>query len=149
MKKGQIIRRKLNDGTPEGPYLRIDEFKCNAQVIVAHMINGKSTSLLARARVYEPKVLKFVLSDCIINRIQEGIQKAIIHDMSSTWNYQKMSGAEIVSCRSATNSTKNVVLRIDGISIVSWNRKDQIRLQLGEIIEHIGFSKRQQYIYRQ
>lgn len=139
MKKGQIIRRKLNDGTPVGPYLRIDEFKCNAQMIVAHMINGKSTSLLSRANVYEPKVLNFVLSDDIVTRIKEKIQKAIIHDISQKWNMWKMRSAEVVSIRSVKYGTRTVVVRIDDISIVYWNKKPQVRLQLGEIIESSDF----------
>lgn len=139
MKKGQIIRRKLNDGTPVGPYLRIDEFKCNSQVIVAQMINGKSTSLLSRANVYEPKVLNFVLSDNIVTRIKEKVQKAIIHDISQKWNMLKMQSAEVVQIRSVKYGTRTVVVRIDDVSIVYWNKKPQVRLQLGEIIESSDF----------
>lgn len=139
MKKGQIIRRKLNDGTPVGPYLRINEFKRNAQIIVAHMINGKSTSLLSRENVYEPKVLNFVLSDNIVKRIKDKIQKAVIHDISEKWDCQKMAGAEVVLCRSVKYSTKTVTVRVDDVSIVYWNKKPQVRLQLGEIIESSDF----------
>lgn len=139
MKKGQIIRRKLNDGTPVGPYLRIDEFKCNSQVIVAQMINGKSTSVLARANVYEPKVLNFVLSDNIVTRIKEKVQKAIIHDISQKWNMWKMQSAEVVQIRSVKYSTRTVIVRVDDVSIVYWNKKPQVRLQLGEIIESSDF----------
>ena len=116
MKTGQIIRRKISDGTPVGPYLRIEEFKCNSKVVVAHMINGKSTSVLARANVYEPKVLNFVLSDDIVTRIKEKIQKAIIHDISQKWNMLKMHSAEIVQIRSVKYGTRTVVVRIDKIT---------------------------------
>lgn len=139
MKTGQIIRRKLNDGTPVGPYLRIEEFKCNSKIVVAHMINGKSTSVLARANVYEPKVLSFVLSDNIVTRIKEKVQKAIIHDISQKWNMLKMHSAEVVQIRSVKYSTRKIIVRIDGVSIVHWNRKAQVRLQLGEIIESSDF----------
>lgn len=139
MKKGQIIRRKLNDGTPVGPYLRIEEFKYNSKVVVAHMINGKSTSVLARANVYEPKVLNFVLSDNIVKRIKDKIQKAVIHDISEKWDCKKMQGAEVVQIRSVKYSTSTVTVRIDDVSIVYWNRKPQVRLQLGEIIESSDF----------
>ena len=139
MKTGQIIRRKLNDGTPVGPYLRIDEFKHNAQIIVAHMIDGKSTSLLPRASVYEPKVLNFVLSDNIVKRIKDKIQKAVIHDISEKWDCKKMQSAEVVQIRSVKYSTSTVIVRIDDVSIVYWNRKPQVRLQLGEIIESSVF----------
>jgi hypothetical protein len=139
MKTDQIIRRKLNDGTPVGPYLRIKEFKCNSKIVVANMINGKSTSVLARANVYEPKVLSFVLSDNIVTRIKEKVQKAIIHDISQKWNMSKMRSAEVVQIRSVKYSTRVVVIRIDSVSIVHWNRKSQIRLQLGEIIESSEF----------
>lgn len=135
MKKGQLIRRKLNNGTPVGPYLRIDEFKCNSQIIVAHMINGKSTSVLSRASVYEPKILNFVLSDNIVKRIKDKIQKAVIHDISEKWDCKKMQSAEVVQIRSVKYGTRTVVSRIDDVSIVYWNRKPQVRLQLGEIIE--------------
>lgn len=139
MKKGQIIRRKISDGTPVGPYLRIDEFKRNAQIIVAHMINGKSTSLLSRENVYEPKVLNFVLSDDIVTRIKKKIQKAIIHDISQKWNCQKMQSAEVVQIRSVKYGTRTVVVRVDDVSVVYWNRKPQVRLQLGEMIESSDF----------
>ncbi len=139
MKTGQIIRRKLNDGTPVGPYLRVKEFRCNAQIIVAQMINGKSTPVLARAKVYEPKVLNFVLSDNIVTRIKQKTQKAIIHDISQKWNMQKMAGAEAVLCRSVKYSTRTVIVRVDDVGIVYWNKKPQVRLQLGEIIESSNF----------
>lgn len=139
MKKGQIIRRKISDGTPVGPYLRIEEFKYNSKVVVAHMINGKSTSVLARANVYEPKVLNFVLSDDIVTRIKEKVQKAIIHDISHKWDTLKMQSAEVVQIRSVKYSTRTVVVRIDSVSTVYWNKKPQVRLQLGEIIESSDF----------
>lgn len=139
MKTGQIIRRKLNDGTPVGPYLRIEEFKCNSKIVVARMINGNSTSVLAREKVYEPKVLSFVLSDNIVTRIKEEVQKAIIHDISQKWNMLKMHSAEVVQIRSVKYSTRTVVVRIDDVSVVYWNRKPQVRLQLGEIIESSDF----------
>lgn len=139
MKTGQIIRRKLNDGTPVGPYLRINEFKCNAKIIVAHMINGKSTSLLPRESVYEPKILNFVLSDNIIERIKGKIQKAVIHDISEKWDCEKIQSAEAVLCRSVKYSTRTVIVRVDDVSIVYWNKKPQVRLQLGEIIESSDF----------
>ena len=139
MKTGQLIRRKLNDGTPVGPYLRIEEFKCNAQIVVAKMINGKSTSVLARANVYEPKVLNFVLSDNIVKRIKDKIQKAVIHDISEKWDCKKMQSAEVVQIRSVKYSTRTVLIRIDSVSTVYWDRKPQVRLQLGEIIEASDF----------
>lgn len=139
MKTGQIIRRKLNDGTPVGPYLRVEEFKCNAQIIVAQMINGKSTSVLVRAKVYEPKVLNFVLSDSVVTRIKQKVQKAIIHDISQKWNMQKMHSAEVVQIRSVKYSTRTVIVRVDDVGIVYWNKKPQVRLQLGEIIESSDF----------
>ena len=139
MKTGQLIRRKLNDGTPVGPYLRIEEFKCNAQIVVAKMINGKSTSVLARANVYEPKVLNFVLSDNIVKRIKEEIQKAVIHDISEKWDCKKMQSAEVVQIRSVKYSTRTVLIRVDSVSTVYWDRKPQVRLQLGEIIESSDF----------
>lgn len=139
MKTGQIIRRKISDGTPIGPYLRVEKFRRNAKIIVAHMINGKSTSVLARANVYEPKVLNFVLSDDIVTRIKEKVQKAIIHDISQKWNMLKMHSAEVVQIRSVKYSTRTVVVRIDSVSIVYWDKKPQVRLQLGEIIESSDF----------
>jgi len=139
MKKDQIIRRKLKDGTPIGPYLRIEGFGSNFKIVVAHMINGKSTHLISRANVYEPKILNFVLSDDVVTRIKEKIQKAIIHDVSQKWNMLKMHSAEIVQIRSAKYSTRTVIVRIDDVSVVYWNKKPQVRLQLGEIIESNDF----------
>ena len=140
MKKGQIIRKKLTNGTPVGPYLKIIEFinKFEEQGVVVEEFyfakNSKYT--LSRKNVYELKTIKLVVSDEIVERILNGRQSAIIHDISKKWCLENLTGAEIVYLRSYKYTNKFIICTVDSTSTVYYNKKPQVRLQLGHIIDH-------------
>ena len=85
MQKGQIIRRKLNDGTPVGPYMRIVRFTRThviAQRIIRYSCAGYDNEelFILRSHVYEPVVCKLVLSSIVWERVNAERQRSIIHD---------------------------------------------------------------------
>lgn len=138
MKKGQIIRRKLRNGTPIGPYLRIKGFE-QKTVVVEPQYNWNeyrySYVSVQRDYVYELKTVKLIVPDEIVERIISGRQIAIIHDISARWGILNLNCAEIVQLRSRKYTNKVIICTVDSVSTVYYNRKPQVRLQLGYIIK--------------
>jgi len=129
MRKEQIIRRKAVNGRPIGPYMRITAFPD------AHHVETADISLL-RKNVYQVKVAKLVISDNIFNRIADGRQSAIIHDMCPRWKKLLDNIPEVIQFRSEKYSNKTIVFSIECVRVVYYGceRIKQLRLQLAEHI---------------
>lgn len=138
MEKGQIIRKKLKNGTPVGPYLRITGFvnRFKTQIVLAQSVSGNVEYAIPRDRVYELNFVKMIISDEIVERIIKGRQSAIIHDISTKWCLENLNCAEVVQLRSQKYTQKVIICTVDSVSTVYYNRKPQVRLQLGHIIDH-------------
>ena len=138
MKKGQIIRRKVRNGTPIGPYLRIKGFEQKTVLTEPQLVCNKyalACNSISRDYVYELKTVKLIVPDEIIERIISGRQIAIIHDVSARWCISNLNCAEIVQLRSQKYTNKVIICTVDCVSTVYYNRKPQVRLQLGYIIK--------------
>ena len=131
MRTGQIVRRKLKNGTPVGPYMIIDEFIGRNLVSLRTLKSSEPDPIMSKENLYELKSIKMVLSDLIIDRIISGRQSAIIHDISPKWKKLMDEEPEIIQLRSIKYSNKVAVYTVEYISIVYYNRKPQVRLQLG------------------
>lgn len=129
MRTNQIIRRKSASGCPVGPYMRITAFPDRSHVETADI-------LLLRKNVYEPKVVRLVISDAIFNRIADGRQSAIIHDMCPRWKKLLDNIPEVIQFRSEKYSNKTIVFSIECVRVVYYGceRIKQLRLQLAEHI---------------
>lgn len=129
MRTGQIIRRKSASGCPIGPYMRITKFPD-----IRHV--ETNDVLLLRKNVYQVKVTKLVISDMIFNRIADGRQSAIIHDMCPRWKKLFDNIPEVIQFRSERDSDKTIVFSIECIRVVYYghDRIKQLRIQLAEHI---------------
>lgn len=129
MRTGQIIRRKSASGCPIGPYMRITKFPD-----IRHV--ETNDVLLLRKNVYQVKVAKLVISDMIFNRIADGRQSAIIHDICPRWKKLFDNIPEVIQFRSEKYSDKTIVFSIECIRVVYYghDRIKQLRIQLAEHI---------------
>lgn len=132
MRKGQFIRKQLKDGTPIGPYLRITGFIRGT--VVAQSLSGKVDYIIPRKDVCELKVIKLIIPDEIVDRVKNGRQSAIIHDVSSRWRQSNLNCAEVVQLRSQKYAHNVVLCSVYNTATVYYNRTPQVRLQLGSII---------------
>ena len=132
MQKGQIVRRMVNSGTPVGPYMRIINAQ-GAWVEVEKLDSGFCTAIL-KTHVYEPKVVKLIIPDVILDRIKSGIQKAIIHDLTPRWEQLRKIKPEVISLRSIKYSQKVVLFSVQEMRIVYYNRQPQLRVEIAEML---------------
>lgn len=134
-KKGTIIRRALNDGTPVGDYMCIDKVIRRTHVMARRITNtsgrAKLFSILFKSHVYVVRTSKLVISDDIWERINTNRQHSIIHDATVAWNKLQDNEAEVVQLRSIKYSQKVMLFTVDQIADVWYNRQRQIRLDLG------------------
>lgn len=95
--------------------------------------------MILRKNVYEPRIVKLVIPDSIVDRIKSGQQKAIIHDLSPRWQKLYNINPEIISLRSAKYKNKYVVCSVQQIRVQYPNREKlilthEIRVEFSEII---------------
>lgn len=143
MRKGQIVRRMLNNGTPVGPYMVIRGFISNhvlTQKCEVGMVFKNTASLYyAKSHIYEPRMVKLVVQDAIWERIELGKQMSIIHDPTPMWEKMIDIQPEVVQIRSRKYSQKVMIFTVDQISehwysggLKIYHRASrQIRLDLG------------------
>lgn len=135
MKKGQLIRRKLNNGTPVGGYMRIVRIARSNRVVAQHITccpDDKGDEVeLDKKHVYIVRVCKPVLSETVWDRINTDRQHSIIHDATAAWNKLQDNEAEVVQLRNSKYSQKVMLFTVDRIVDVWYNRQRQIRLDLG------------------
>ena len=134
MKNGQIVRRKLKNGVPVGPYMMINGFVGRSMVSLVTLKSSEPDPILSRDNIYELKSIKMVLSDLVVDRILAGRQGAIIHDISPKWKKLMDEEPEIIQIRSIKYSNKVAIFTVEYITIVYYNRKPQIRLQFGQML---------------
>ena len=133
MKKGQIIRRMLNNGVPVGAYMRIVGFTHNSHVI-AQKIGEIEECMLLRQHVYEPKHVKLIISQMVYDRLRLGYQHSIIHDICPTWLKMMDIQPDIVEIKMLNYPQKLQLFRVDQVRFVYYGREKQLRLDLGERI---------------
>ena len=138
MEKGQIVRRMLNDGVPVGPYMRIERFT-HTHVIVQRIApydpDKESDEIyITRAHIHPVRVFKLIISDKIWERIHDGRQHSIIHDICPTWNKMMNKEPEVVQIRAFNYPQKVMLFRADQIRYIWYGREKQLRLDLGEKI---------------
>lgn len=139
MHKGQIIRRMLNNGTPVGAYMCILRFTNThvvAQILSRPSPDGPEDDELyiTKNHVYQVKVCKLVISNNIWERINNGRQNSIIHDLCPTWETMMDKEPDVVQIRAFNYPQRVMLFRVDQIRYVWYNRERQIRLDLGERI---------------
>ena len=139
MQKGQIIRRKLNDGTPVGPYMRIVRFTHThvvAQRIIRYSCAGYDNEelFILRSHVYEPVVCKLVLSSVIWERVNAERQRSIIHDICPKWEHIMDKEPEVICMTCFNYPLKRAIFSVDQMRYVWYGREKQLRLDLGERI---------------
>ena len=137
MNKGQLIRRKLNNGTPVGPYMCIERF--THWHVIAQNISRCPESCddeiyIARRHVHEVNMFKLTMSENVWDRINQDRQNSIIHDICPTWTKMMNKEPEVVQIRAYNLPQKIVLFRVDQIKYVWYGREKQIRLDLGERI---------------
>lgn len=94
MKSGQIVRRKVQSGTPIGPWLQIIGFSGN--FVSVRVIETGETTLILRENVHQPKVAVLPVSAGILKRILSGHQIAVEHDSIGLWKRAALDGSELV-----------------------------------------------------
>lgn len=134
MRKGQIVRRKVHNGTPIGPYLQVLNAKNNLVEIEILGTNSGITHLIEKNNLYVLKEVKFVLADSIIDRIMLGQQKAIFHELSAKWKSLKEKKIEIVSLRSFQYPHKFVICSVQEIREIRYDRKPGVCVEFAEIL---------------
>lgn len=135
MEKGQIVRRKVNNGTPVGPYMIIRGFIRNHVLTQRCEIGMESENVnslyYAREHIYIPKIIRLIIQDAIWDRIAEGRQSAIIHDITPVWQKIYDTEPELIQLRSRKYPQKVMIYTVDRIADCYYNRTRQIRLGLG------------------
>ena len=138
MKKGQIVRRMLNDGIPVGSYMRIVRVTRSNRVVaqrITYCPDNKGDEVeLDKKHVYVVRICKLVLSNTIWDRINTDRQHSIIHDICPTWNRMNDKEPEMVQLRAFNHPQKVMLFGVDQIVDVWYNRERQLRLDLGERI---------------
>ena len=137
MQRGQIIRRKLNDGTPVGPYMCITGF--TRTYVIAQRITPCSNvkheeyeeSYITRSHVYELGMCKLVVNGEVWERINSERQNSIIHDVCTKWENIMKKETEIIQLSKFNYPQKTMTFTIDQMRYVWYGRDRQIRLDLG------------------
>ena len=135
MEKGQIVRKKLSNGKPIGPYWIIDGFISANKV--AHLLSLSSSNVdcyVKRDRIHVCKRCKLIISDRVYTRIEKEIQHSIIHDSSPKWVQLFEKQPEIIQLRNELYSERTMVFLVEEIKKIFNEYGLQIRLDLGEKI---------------
>ena len=83
MKKGQVIRRKMNDGTPIGPYLVIDRITQNSVDCHMLILGNKIPRTISKNHVYEYNSRIVRISDHEIVDMEHWHDMSIIYKKSN------------------------------------------------------------------
>ena len=133
MKRGQIIRRMLNNGTPVGAYMVIKDFVSGHVVAqrIGIVVRNNGALYYAKNHVYTPSICRFPVEHDIWERINSGRQIALIHDETSLWSKMLKTKPELVEIRSSKYPQKRITFVVDNICEWWCNRTRQVRLTLG------------------
>ena len=135
MKKGQIVRRITNNGTPIGPYMIVKEFLSDHVLTQRCEIGANPTNVeclyYAKNHLCKIKIIRVIVQDEIWERMAEGRQSAIIHDLTPLWNKIYDKEPELIQFRSRKYPQKVAIYTVDRIADCYYNRIRQIRLGIG------------------
>lgn len=146
MRKGQICRRTLNDGTPIGPYLKYIEKDGNfrkVQPLTGPKCEGNPedpsyapfTVSILHKNIREVGVAKIQLTDSVYDRIEKGIQNKVIHELTSAWASLDFRWTQhqiqLVQVRSFQYSTKTMLFIINDVQRKTFGVYREIWLYLG------------------
>ncbi len=142
MKKGDIVRRILEDGTPIGPYLvyLCKEGNLWRRVISTAIMKKEGRNdkepyknfptLLRKEHVIEIKMARLQIIDTVYRRIESGKQTKIIHPPTANWVKLLENSAEIVQIRNFQFIDDKMVFKIDSVEKLQ-GRDSDIQLVLG------------------
>ena len=94
MKKGQLVRKMLPNGTPIGPWIRVT--KCTRHWVHGEVIGLKDVALLTRERTYAPKMPSIIISEKMFDRIIEGKTICVMCSASDTCKKKLIPTPDIV-----------------------------------------------------
>lgn len=142
MKAGDIVRKKMGDGTPVGSFYQVIGFKNNYQLVkIQSLVSETENMYIRRDRIHVLRQMKMVISHGIFEKIDQGKQISIIHDPTSQWVRMLHDQIEIIQLRDNVYSHKMMLFEVDEIKrtlyrTVSSRSQDsfQIRLNLGNRI---------------
>lgn len=129
--KGQIIRRKLHDGTPVGPYMRImhiEQDRVYADVIGTDTPNV----MLLKDNVYTYSIFSITISESLLNKLNSGKTVCAQHSVDIRWESVYNNPPELIrfitqrkgyeSIFVVENVQKQIQLREFVIRIIVSNR---------------------------
>ena len=133
MLKGQIVRKCLSTGEPVGSYCMIIGFKgYHSNLVHLETVDGVVKSYVKRDRIKVLKSVKLIIGHKTFERIQKGLQTAIIHDASPKWIDIWKKEPEIIQLRDELYQERTMVFPVENLEKLLYHRYETVvRLELG------------------
>lgn len=133
MKKGDIIRKQLHDGTYIGPFMQVLGVIGNMAAVYVLQGSKKNTHVVRKNYgVY--RMAKVELTSSVYERIDRGSVHSVIHDATITWQKIIDNRAEIISIRDTRSSSNRMIFKIDRTTELYYDGVRCVRVWLGERI---------------
>lgn len=134
MKKGQIVRKCLSNGTVVGSYWMIIGIKRPNLVDIQSLASEKMREFVRKDRLRVYKTTKLIISHRVYDRVEKEVQNAIIHDPTKKWLDLFEKQPDIVQLRSELYEERTMLFCVDQTIKIQTEHGIRIRLDLGEKI---------------
>jgi hypothetical protein len=81
---GQLVRRKTKNGTPVGPYLRIEAIE-DDRVYASAIGEDSPNYMLLKVNTYTPTMTCLVIGEHLLNQLKEGRTVCAQHVATERW----------------------------------------------------------------